>query len=82
MPLTPESAPDLHLLTKEEIEVCKLLRLQPKPYLAIKEAILKEAVKSSGALKKKQAREICHLESQKGGRIFEFFVSSGWIAKA
>ncbi|KFZ11296.1 hypothetical protein V501_04833 [Pseudogymnoascus sp. VKM F-4519 (FW-2642)] len=77
-----ENAPDIHLLTKEEIELCRTLRLQPKPYLAVKEAILKEAVKTNGQMKKKQAREICRLESQRGGRIFEFFVTSGWIAKA
>jgi transcriptional adapter 2-alpha len=80
--LTQENAPDIHLLTKEEIDLCKALRLQPKPYLAVKEALLKEAVKMNGAIKKKQAREVCHLESQKGGRIFDFFVTSGWIAKA
>lgn len=80
--LTQENAPDIHLLTSEETELCKQLRLQPKPYLAVKEAILKEAVKMNGMMKKKQAREICHLENQKGGRIFDFFVLSGWIAKA
>jgi transcriptional adapter 2-alpha len=56
--------------------------MQPKPYLAIKEAILKEVVKGNGQMKKKQAKEICRLETQKGGRIFDFFVNSGWIGKA
>jgi transcriptional adapter 2-alpha len=80
--LTSENAPDLHLLTKDEIKLCEVLRLQPKPYLMIKEQILKEAVKGNGALKKKQAKEICRLDSQKGGRIFDFFVNAGWVAKA
>ena len=80
--LNQENAPGLQLLTKEEIELCRTLRLQPKPYLAIKEAIVKEAVRVNGMLKKKQVREICHLDSQKGGRIFEFFVASGWVGKA
>lgn len=80
--MSQENAPDLHLLTKEEVELCRLLRMQPKPYLAIKEQILKEAVKVNGMLKKKQAKEICRLESQKGGRIFDFFLNSGWIGKA
>jgi transcriptional adapter 2-alpha len=80
--LSQDNAPDLHLLTPEEAELCKVVRLQPKPYLMIKEQILKEALKGNGTLKKKQAREICRLDTQKGGRIFEFFINSGWIGKA
>ena len=68
--------------TSEEAELCRLLRLHPKPYLVIKEQIMKEALKADGKLKKKQAKEICRLESQKGGRIFDFFCNSGWIGKA
>jgi transcriptional adapter 2-alpha len=82
LPLTPENVPDMHLLTKEEIEVCRQLRIQPKPYLVIKEQILKEALKGEGKLKKKQAREICRLDTQKGGRIFDIFCNWGWIGKA
>ena len=82
MPLTQESAPDLHLLTADEAKLCEALRLQPKPYLMIKEQIIKEAVKGNGSLKKKQAKEICRLDSQKGGRIFDFMVNAGWVIKA
>ncbi|SPN98492.1 related to transcription adaptor ADA2 [Cephalotrichum gorgonifer] len=80
--LTQDNAPDLHLLTPEEVKLCEVVRLQPKPYLMIKEQILKEAMKGNGTLKKKQAREICRLDSQKGGRIFDFFINSGWVGKA
>jgi transcriptional adapter 2-alpha len=80
--LTQDNAPDLHLLTPEEVKLCETLRLQPKPYLMIKEQILKEAVKGDGSLKKKQAKEICRLDSQKGGRIFDFMVNAGWVVKA
>ncbi|KAF4839757.1 Transcriptional adapter 2 [Colletotrichum siamense] len=80
--LTQEAAPDLHLLTPEEAKLCEVVRLQPKPYLMIKEQILKEALKSNGTLKKKQAKEICRLDSQKGGRIFEFFINAGWVGRA
>lgn len=82
MALTQDNAPDLHLLTPEEARLCEVVRLQPKPYLMIKEQILKEAMKGNGTLKKKQAREICRLDSQKGGRIFDFFINSGWVGKA
>jgi transcriptional adapter 2-alpha len=82
LPLSEDNAPDLHLLTPEEVELCKVSRIQPKPYLMIKEQVLKEALKGNGCLKKKQVKEICRLDSQKGGRIFDFFINSGWIAKA
>ncbi|KAI0831020.1 transcriptional adaptor-like protein [Hypoxylon sp. FL0890] len=80
--LTQDNAPDLHLLTPEEVELCKVCRLQPKPYLMIKEQVFKEGLKGNGALKKKQVKEISRLDSQKGSRIFDFFINSGWIAKA
>ncbi len=81
LPLTQENAPDLHLLTPEEVEICKISRIQPKPYLMIKEQVLKEALKGNGTLKKKQVKEISRLDSQKGSRLFDFFVNSGWIGK-
>lgn len=80
--LTQDNAPDLHVLTPEEAKLCEVIRLQPKPYLMIKEQILKEALKTNGTLKKKQAKEICRLDSQKGGRIFDFFINAGWVGKA
>ncbi|KAJ4857140.1 transcriptional adapter 2-alpha [Trichoderma harzianum] len=80
--LTQENAPDLHLLTPEEAKLCEVVRLQPKPYLMIKEQILKEAIKGNGTLKKKQAKEICRLDSQKGARLFDFFSNAGWVGKA
>lgn len=80
--LTQGNSPDLHLLTPEEQKLCEVCRIQPKPYLMIKEQITKAAGTSGGQLKKKQVKEICRLETQKGGRIFDFFVHAGWIAKA
>ncbi len=82
LPLSQDNAPDLHLLTPDEAKLCEALRLQPKPYLMIKEQIIKEAVKGNGTLKKRQAKEICRLDSQKGGRIFDFMVNAGWVVKA
>ncbi|KAI9054642.1 hypothetical protein LZ554_001794 [Drepanopeziza brunnea f. sp. 'monogermtubi'] len=80
--LSQENVPDIHLLTEEEIDLCEKTRLHPKPYLVIKESVMREALKGNGLLKKKQVRELCRLENQKGGRIFDFFVSAGWLGKA
>lgn len=79
--LGPET-PDIHLLRPEEVQLCRVVRLQPKPYLMIKEQLIREGVKGNGMLKRKQAKEICRLDTQKGGRIFEFFVNAGWVGKA
>ncbi|KAL1862012.1 Transcriptional adapter ada2 [Paecilomyces lecythidis] len=57
--LENDGAPDLHLLTKEEVELCNVLHMQPKPYLVVKEALLKESMKQNGSLKKKDARTLC-----------------------
>lgn len=77
-----EIAPDLQLLTAEERELCSILRIMPKPYLVIKENLIRESIKQGGALKKKVAKEICRIDVNKGGQLFDFFVHNGWIARA
>ena len=54
-----DNSADLHLLTKEEAELCSIIRVQPKPYLVMKEAILREAMRNGGTLKRKMVKEIC-----------------------
>ncbi|KAI9710244.1 MAG: Transcriptional adapter ada2 [Bogoriella megaspora] len=80
--LTNENAPDLHLLSAEERKLCSDLRIMPKPYMAIKDSMFREATKQGGSLKKKAARDICKIDVNKGAKIFDFFVHNGWIAKA
>lgn len=77
-----ESASDLQLLTPEEKEVCSILRIMPKSYLAIKENLIREAMKHGGALKKKVAKEVCRIDVNKASQIFDFFVHNGWVARA
>ncbi|KAL6246562.1 Transcriptional adapter ada2 [Rhinocladiella similis] len=75
-------APDLQLLSEEEIQLCNALHIRPKPYLALKEGLLKEAMKQGGQMKKKEARGVCRIDVNKANRIFDFMIHSGWIAKA
>ncbi|KIW66938.1 hypothetical protein PV04_06220 [Phialophora macrospora] len=75
-------APDLQLLSEEEIQLCNTLHIRPKPYLALKEGLLKEAMKQGGHMKKKEARGVCRIDVNKANRIFDFMIHSGWIAKA
>lgn len=57
--LENNKAPDVHLLSNEEVQLCNILHLKPKPYLSIKEHMLKEAMKQGGGLKKKDAKSMC-----------------------
>lgn len=54
-----ETPTDWHLLTRDEQQLCAALRLYPKPYLVLKEQLMKEAMKQGGCLKKKVVKEIC-----------------------
>lgn len=70
--LSNENATDLHLLTNEEVELCSTLHIMPKPYLVIKEGLIKEALKNGGAVKRKQAREICKVCPSHFNLLLEF----------
>ena len=63
--LTSEKTPDLQIISKEEAELCSVLRIQPKPYMVIKEAVLKEAMKSGGQMKRKGFKDICKVRQTK-----------------
>lgn len=56
-------APDLQLLSRDEIQLCNALHMRPKPYLVLKEALLREALRNSGNLKKKDCRAICRVRT-------------------
>ncbi|KAJ4363098.1 Transcriptional adapter ada2 [Neocucurbitaria cava] len=77
-----EAKPDLQLLTAEEVEMCSTLRIMPKPFLALKETLLRAALNNGGALKKKTARELCKIDANKSSQLFEYMVHNGWIARA
>jgi len=48
----------------------------------IKETVMKEALKGNGMMKKKAVRELTKIDTQKSGRIFEFFIAHGWLGRA
>ena len=61
--LKSENATDLHLLTTQEADLCSVLGIMPKPYLVMKEGIIKEAMKNGGGLKRKGVKELCKVSS-------------------
>lgn len=78
-PLNISTSTDVHLLSPAEQALCSQLRILPKPYIAIKETLMRELVRSGGNLRKRQARELIKIDVNKTGRIFEFFQSQGWL---
>ncbi|KAL0076687.1 Homeodomain-like DNA binding domain-containing transcription factor [Phycomyces blakesleeanus] len=77
-PLNIGEADGVHLLTEEEQIMCSTLRIMPRPYLVIKDTILKEYAKQ-GYMKRRQARALIKIDVNKTSRIYDFFVESGWI---
>ncbi|WPK27528.1 hypothetical protein PUMCH_004920 [Australozyma saopauloensis] len=77
-PLDISHATDFELLSPEEKQLCSTLRVLPKPYLAIKNQLMKEAVRGNGQLKKKDARQFLKIDVNKASKIYEFFVLMGW----
>ncbi|ODV66525.1 transcriptional adaptor 2 [Hyphopichia burtonii NRRL Y-1933] len=80
-PLDISRAADFDLLSNEEKQLCATLRILPKPYLAIKNQLMKEAVKNNGILKKKDARQSLKIDVNKASKIYEFFVQMGWCSQ-
>lgn len=64
--LENDKALDIHLLSKGEVELCNILHIKPKPYLAIKEHLLKEAMKQGGSLKRKDIKHMCKVSNRQG----------------
>lgn len=81
VPLDISHAADFDLLSDEEKQLCATLRMLPKPYLAIKNQLMKEAVKNNGVLKKKDARQSLKIDVNKASKIYEFFVQMGWCTQ-
>ncbi|KAI9719330.1 MAG: Transcriptional adapter ada2 [Chrysothrix sp. TS-e1954] len=79
--LNEETSAGFKNLTEEEKELCCTLRLKASAYIAIKDGVLKESLKNHGQLKKKMCKEVARIDPAKGGRVFDFFVDSGWIKK-
>lgn len=80
-PLDISHATDFELLSAEEKQLCSTLRVLPKPYLAIKNQLMKEAIKNNGVLKKKDARLFLKIDVNKASKIYEFFVQMGWCSQ-
>jgi SWIRM domain len=71
-------AEGFELLSTSERNLCSILRLLPKLYLSIKETLI-AAHQKYGYLKRAQARGLIKIDVNKTSRIYDFFVTAGWI---
>ncbi|KAJ0402615.1 hypothetical protein P43SY_007971 [Pythium insidiosum] len=68
-----DGTPGSHLLAPKEKELCAKLKLLPKHYLVIKDALVRECYRL-GYLTEKAAQDIVKI-----GQIYDFFVNCGWV---
>ncbi|KZV95192.1 hypothetical protein EXIGLDRAFT_834457 [Exidia glandulosa HHB12029] len=80
--LTLAGAPSLHLLNSAEQTLCSQLRILPRPYLAVKETLVREFARRGGRLRKKEAKEIVKIDGTKVNKIWDFLVQAGVLKLA
>jgi hypothetical protein len=78
-PLNLANAPSLHLLTPAEQTLCSQLRILPKPYLVIKETLVREYARRGGKLRRREARELVKIDVNKTSRVWDFLVQAGYL---
>lgn len=78
-PLDISDAEGIELLSSTERNICSILRIMPRVYLCIKETFI-AAYHKHGYLKRAQARGLVKIDVNKTSKLYDFFVSSGWIS--
>lgn len=69
------------LLSPQERALCAQLRIVPKSYLAIKEAIIQLTLNNESGNRKKLVKELLpQVDDQRLGKLYDFFVAQNWIA--
>ena len=77
-PLDLTGCEGVEVLTASEQALCSALRLFPRAYMSIKETLLRECEKKGG-LKRREARDLVRIDVNKLGKVYDFFVSKGWV---
>ncbi|KAG8900245.1 Transcriptional adapter ada2 [Tulasnella sp. 403] len=78
MGITTFAEADKYEKDKIARQLCSQLRVLPKPYLAIKETLLREYAKKGGRLRKREAKDMFKADTQKTvARIWDFLEKSG-----
>lgn len=74
-----QHAADYALLSPEEQQLCIQLKILPKPYLAIKEVMFRELLRTGGSMQKKSCRDLLNIDPVKANKIYDFFQLQHWI---
>lgn len=77
-PLNILNSDGIELLSDKERHICSVLRLYPRLYLNIKDTLIREYLRTGG-LKRAQARAAVKIDVNKTSRLYDFFISAGWI---
>ena len=78
-PLNLANSPSLHLLTPAEQTLCCQLRILPKPYLVIKETLVREYARRGGKPRRREARDLVKIDVNKTSRVWDFLVQAGYL---
>ncbi|KAI5119808.1 hypothetical protein M0805_006941 [Coniferiporia weirii] len=81
-PLNLANSPSLHLLTPAEQMLCSKLRIMPKPYLVIKETLVREYARRGGQLRRREARDLIKIDVNKTSRVWDFLHQAGFLKAA
>ena len=79
VPLNLANSPMLHLLRPDEQALCSSLRILPKPYLVIKETLVREYARRGGKLRRREARDLVKIDVNKTSRVWDFLVQTGFL---
>ncbi|RXW23506.1 hypothetical protein EST38_g2324 [Candolleomyces aberdarensis] len=78
-PLNLANSPCVHLLTPAEQTLCSQLRILPKPYLTVKEILVREYARRGGKLRRREARDLVKIDVNKTSRVWDFLVQAGYL---
>jgi len=68
----------VEILNPKERELCSLLHIPPLQYCEIKELLIREDF-NEGYIKKNTAYQLVKLDQSKTSKLYDFFISCGWI---
>lgn len=78
MPLDISAAPGASLLDENEFEVCSGLRLYPLQYFQARDTLVGNW-RVRGFYKKSAAQKMLHIDVNKTGKLYDYFVSRNWM---
>lgn len=78
MPLDITAAPGSSLLDARDFEICSTLRLYPLQFFQSRDTLVRN-YHTRGFYKKSAAQKMLHIDVNKTGKLYDYFVSRGWM---